>query len=106
MTDNNIIIIQNNGPLPQGNLLLVFSTTWCGPCKTLVPILETLSEKIQKEKVNAQIIKIDCEANQELSSRYSIRQVPTIIFSVNGQNFPYTGARDENSMLQWIKSKL
>lgn len=62
--------------------LVDFFATWCGPCKLQGPILEQVKQKMG-DKVN--IIKIDVDRNPELSERYQIRSVPTLIVFKNGE---------------------
>ena len=52
--------------------LLYFSAAWCGPCKTLGPIVESLSGQINYEKV-------DVDSNHDLSAQYGVRNIPTLI---------------------------
>ena len=52
--------------------LLYFSAAWCGPCKTLGPIVESLSGQINYEKV-------DVDTNHDLSAQYGVRNIPTLI---------------------------
>lgn len=69
----------------QGELpaIIKFSATWCQPCKVLTPILEELSKEYT-EKLN--IFEIDVEEQQELSSMFGIRSVPSMLFiPVNGE---------------------
>ncbi len=54
-----------------------FYADWCGPCKTLAPILEQLSEEYG-DKID--IYKIDTEAEQELSAAFGIRSIPSMLF--------------------------
>ena len=54
-----------------------FYADWCGPCKTLAPILEILSAEYG-EKID--IYKIDTEAEQELTAAFAIRSRPSLLF--------------------------
>lgn len=52
--------------------ILYFSAAWCGPCRTLGPIMESLSREINYQKV-------DVDENQDLSIQYEVRNIPTLI---------------------------
>ena len=56
--------------------ILYFSASWCGPCKMLGPIMESLSGQINYEKV-------DVDNNQDLSIQYGVRNVPTLVLVEN-----------------------
>ena len=57
--------------------ILYFSAAWCGPCKTLGPIIESLGNKINYEK-------IDVDNDNELSVKHSVRNIPTLVLLENG----------------------
>ena len=62
--------------------LVDFYATWCGPCRRQMPILEDVKDKM-RDKIN--LLKIDIEQNQDLTDRYRIQSVPTIMIFKNGE---------------------
>lgn len=58
-----------------------FSATWCGPCKFMKPVFQKFSE----EHKNINSIMIDVDSDKELTSKFQIRSVPTIVFEVDGK---------------------
>ncbi|MBQ3186031.1 MAG: thioredoxin [Alistipes sp.] len=63
-------------------LVIDFWAEWCGPCRTITPIIEELAEEYAG-KVN--IGKCDVEENDEITMKYGVRNIPTIIFVKGGQ---------------------
>ena len=62
----------------EGKHLVDFYAEWCGPCKMLSPVLENLEDKID-------IIKVDIDKFEELTLKYRIMSVPTLLFFVDGK---------------------
>ena len=79
-----------------------FWAEWCGPCKSLSPILEEIaSELCEKIKVT----KANLDENQDLASKFSIRSIPTMLFFKNGKLIDQkVGLLPKSDLLEWIKS--
>lgn len=63
-------------------VLVDFYATWCGPCQTMMPVLDQLKEELG-EKVK--IIKVDVDKNQALASQFNVRGVPAFLIFKNGK---------------------
>ena len=75
--------------------ILYFSAEWCGPCKTLAPRMERLSNQINYRK-------IDMDQNQELSSEFGVRNIPTLILIQDGEAINrLVGLQSEETILNF-----
>jgi thioredoxin 1 len=59
-----------------------FYADWCGPCRMVSPIIESLSKEFAGR---AKFVKIDTDANQELAAQFGIMSIPTVMFFSNGK---------------------
>ncbi len=83
-------------------VLVDFFATWCGPCKTLGPILEEVKESLGDA---VSIIKIDVDKNEALATKYQVRGVPTLLLFKNGkQVWRESGVFQKKDLITIIKT--
>lgn len=63
--------------------LVDFSATWCGPCKTLEPIVEELAAEYASQGIK--VCKVDIDAAPDLAAQFSVQGVPTLMFFKGGE---------------------
>jgi thioredoxin 1 len=91
-------IIQSEKPV-----LIDFFATWCGPCKMLAPVLKEVKDSLG-ERIT--ILKVDVDRNQDLSSKYQVRGVPTMILFQNGkQLWRQSGVLTKDEIIKTIVEK-
>ncbi|MFC6861375.1 thioredoxin [Zunongwangia atlantica] len=84
-------------------VLIDFYADWCGPCKTLAPILKEVKTELGE---NIKIVKIDVDKNQQLAAKYQVRGVPTMMLFKNGaQLWRQSGVLQKQDIINIIKSK-
>jgi thioredoxin len=84
--------------------IIDFYASWCGPCKTIAPILEDLAKEYDGQ---IYIYKIDTEKEQELAAAFGIRSIPTILFCPVGENPQMAqGAMPKDAFKQAIEEVL
>ena len=62
------------------NLIVQLSADWCGPCKALTPILESVASER-----GIDVVKVNIDNNPAIVSRYTVRSIPRILFIKEGE---------------------
>ena len=66
----------------EGVVVVDFFATWCGPCKMLSPVFESLAEEMEGQ---ADFFKVDIDESMDLAQRFTVTTVPTVIVFKEGQ---------------------
>ena len=81
-------------------VLLDFYADWCGPCQTLLPIVEKLAVKHDSDFV---IAKVNVDKNLELSQKFNVRSIPALFFIQDGEvKENLNGLRTERELYEKI----
>lgn len=89
-------IINGNKPV-----LVDFFATWCGPCKAMAPVIESIGRELEGQ---ARVLKIDVDKNQSVAARFQIQAVPTLLIFKNGQVvWKNAGGMDRAALLTQIR---
>lgn len=96
VNETELINLQSSGK----KILLDLYATWCGPCRMLMPSLESMSKKYP----DVEFIKMDVDKNQDFAIKLGVRGVPTVII-YDGSNIldRSSGAKAENYYSQFLK---
>ena len=82
-------------------VLVDFWAEWCGPCKTLGPLLEKLE---QEYAGRWRLVKVDVEENQQLAAHFQVRSIPHVVAFVDGRPVDqFTGVLPENQLRAFIE---
>ena len=90
-------LITTNTPV-----LVDFFAEWCGPCKTMSPILKEVKDALGTK---VSIIKINVDKNQALAAKLQVRGVPTLILYKKGQQvWRQSGVIQKNDLISIINT--
>ena len=84
----------------EGDVLVDFNATWCGPCRMLEPVLEEFSDSRGKVKV----ISVDVDQHEAIAREYGIMSVPTLLVYRDGKLVKQnTGFVQLDEIESWFK---
>lgn len=91
--------------LDQGGVSVIdFWAAWCGPCRMVAPVIEELAKEYEGK---ALIGKVDVDQHPEVSMKYGIRSIPTILVLKDGEVFEkHVGTISKAALAEKIESAL
>jgi len=103
--------VENNELDLNANISVIkFGAPWCGPCRVMEPVIESVEEELKADNVD--FFDINVDNNQELAQKFSIRAVPTIIIARKKNDSEYevleflTGVISKEDLVMKIKNAL
>ena len=87
----------------EGLVLVDFWAEWCGPCKLIAPVLEEVASAFGHQ---LRILKLSVDENPEITGRFGVRTIPTLILFKNGEALESKGPVSRSALEEWIKQAL
>lgn len=89
-----------NREIMNDKVVVDFFANWCGPCKMLAPIVEEVSNELEK----ITFIKVDIDEIESLPRQFDIMSIPTLLVFEKGELIKrHTGYMDKDELVQFIK---
>ena len=100
-TDENFkeLVLESDKPV-----LVDFWAEWCGPCRTIAPIIDDLHEELDGKAI---IGKVNIDENSDTPVNYGVRNIPTLLIFKNGQVVDtLVGMQPKGKIIEKIESHM
>ena len=85
----------------EKTVLIDFWASWCGPCKMMSPVIDSIAEE---EGNTVKVCKINIDEEQNLAVKYNVMSIPTFIVLKNGKEVARSvGVQDKNELIDMLK---
>ena len=90
-----------NNAVASGVTVVDFYADWCGPCKMLGPVMETVAAKI----TDVNFYKVNVDNSEEVAARYGIMSIPAVFMFKDGKVVAKTvGFMPEEELISWVSN--
>ena len=101
VSDDNFddLVIKSDKPV-----VVDFWAEWCGPCRTLSPIIDEISNEMGDR---LEVMKMNIDENPNIPTKFGIRSIPAMMVFKNGQQIDTkVGVLPKNTIIEWLDSKV
>ncbi len=86
------VVLRSDKPV-----IVDFWAEWCGPCRVIAPLIEQIGEEYKDKTL---VVKCDVDSSPDVARRYSIRNIPTVLYFKGGQTVDkQVGAASKSSFI-------
>lgn len=90
-----------NNAVASGVTVVDFYADWCGPCKMLGPVMETVAAKI----TDVNFYKVNVDNSEEVAARYGVMSIPAVFMFKDGKVVAKTvGFMPEEELISWVNN--
>lgn len=85
----------------EKTVILDFYADWCGPCKMMSPVIDTIAEELGE---TVKVGKVNSDENMNLAEKYGIMSIPTIMVFKNGNlDKTFVGVTDKSTIIEAVR---
>ncbi|KAJ0020534.1 hypothetical protein Pint_32176 [Pistacia integerrima] len=108
--DKDVVVLKerNFSDIIENNkfVMVEFYAPWCGHCQSLAPEYAAAATELKGGNESVVLAKVDATEETELAQEYDVQGFPTVYFFIEGVHRPYTGARNKDAIVTWIRKKI
>ena len=88
----------------KGTSVIDFFATWCGPCRMMAPIFESVGKKMSGK---ANFVKVDVDESEDLARKFGVMSIPTMVILKDGNLVAKrVGLMQADALEQWVNENL